>query len=102
MADPEERHSHPGVRQYVEIGVILAAITALEVALYYVDLARQVTVPSLLVLTAVKFALVVLWFMHLRFDSKWFRRLFLTGFALAALVFGITVTIQYFGNTGNV
>jgi len=31
----------------------------------------------------VKFSVVVLWFMHLRFDSRLFRRLFVAGFILA-------------------
>ena len=90
-------HSHPGVGQYVEIGIILAVVTAVEVALYYIDVGRGFTVPALLFLTLVKFALVVLWFMHLRFDSPWFRRVFMFGLVIALMVFGITVTLFYVG-----
>ena len=93
QSDTEEESHHPGVSQYVEIGIILAVLTALEVALYFVPVPRAVAIPSLLVLTALKFALVVLWFMHLRFDSAWFRRVFGFGLVLACVVFGITYAV---------
>ncbi|HUH08720.1 MAG TPA: cytochrome C oxidase subunit IV family protein [Egibacteraceae bacterium] len=80
---------HPGVGEYVQIGVILAVITAIEVGLFYADIIRQVTVGALLFLTVLKFSLVVLWFMHLRFDSPLYRRLFVGGLLLAAAVFTV-------------
>lgn len=94
MADSDNEQWHPGVAQYVEIGVILAVITAVEVSLFYADLAAGITVPTLLVLTVVKFSLVILWFMHLRFDHRLFRRLFLSGIALALAVFAIVISIM--------
>ncbi len=54
---------------YVRIAAILAAITALEVATYYVDLGA-LFLPSLLIMMAVKFYIVVSFFMHLRYESK--------------------------------
>lgn len=95
----EDQVHHPGVGQYVEIGIILAIVTAMEVALYYIDIARAVAIPALLFLTALKFVLVVMWFMHLRFDSPWFRRVFVFGLVIAAVVFSITVSLFYFGGT---
>jgi len=41
---------------------------------------------------AVKFSLVALFFMHLRFDSKLCRRLFVTGIILAIIVYAIALT----------
>lgn len=102
MADTQEEHSHPGPGEYIQIGIILAIITAVEVALYYLDVIRVVVIPSLLFLTIVKFVLVILWFMHLRFDSPWFRRLFFAGLGLALAVFAAVVAMQYFANVGNV
>lgn len=95
----EDDHSHPTVGQYVEIGIILAVLTSLEVALYVFrePLGRAVTTPALLFLTAVKFLLVVLWFMHLRFDHRLFRRVFFVGVALATVVFGIVGANFYLG-----
>ena len=97
MSDVQQDHSsHPGPTEYVQIGIILAVITGIEVALYYAD-AGAFTVPALLFLTVVKFALVIFWFMHLRFDSKLFRRIFFFGVILALAVFSATVATFYFG-----
>ncbi len=94
----DDGHGHPSVGQYVEIGVILAVLTAIEVALYYAGQSgtpSQVTVPAILLLTVMKFVLVVLWFMHLRFDSKVLSRLFLGGLVLAGILYAIVAFIMY-------
>ncbi len=83
---PSLEHGHPGAVEYVKVAVVLAAITAAEVAAYYVEAARPVLVPVLLVLSATKFAAVVLWFMHLKFDSRLFSSLFVGGLMLAATI----------------
>jgi cytochrome c oxidase subunit IV len=90
-----EHGNHPSVGQYVEIGVILAVLTAIEVALFFADVPREVTIPALLFLTAMKFILVVAWFMHLRFDHRIFRRLFIGGALLAGVLFAILILIQF-------
>ncbi len=98
--DYDKEHPHPGVGQYVEIGIILAVMTLLEVILFESfdrGLNPAVGIPALLILTVLKFMLVVLWFMHLRFDHKLFRRLFFVGVALASLVFGIVGANFYLG-----
>ena len=84
----QEQEYHPSARQYVEIGVILAAVTAVEISLFYADIPRSITIPALLFLTAIKFALVVLWYMHLRFDHRLMARLFVAGLVIAAVMFG--------------
>src|SRR5437867_13298415 len=79
-------HAHPGGREYVTIAVILAVVTGAEVAIYYIkEQIGQAFVPILLVLSAFKFAMVVLWFMHLRFDNRLFSILFIAGLALGGL-----------------
>ena len=78
---------HPSPKEYVRIGLILFVLTALEIAASYTKVSGAVLIPSLFVLAIVKFALVVLWFMHLRFDSVIFRRLFVTGIVLAGAVY---------------
>ena len=67
--------------------------TGAEVAVYYVKSLTGVLVPILLLMSAVKFGTVVLWFMHLRFDSQIFRRLFLLGLSLATAVYLIVLSI---------
>ncbi len=47
--------------------------------------------PTLLGLAVVKFALVVMWFMHLRFDSLTYARFFLMGLAGAATLYLIVL-----------
>lgn len=83
---------HPGPRQYVVVAAVLAVLTALEVGLFYMDFVpRPVATGSLIVLMILKFSIVALWFMHLRFDSRVYRRLFITGIILAISVFLIVL-----------
>ncbi len=93
MADaPHGEHNHPGPRQYVWVAVILAIVTLIEVAIYYVPALEGVLVPALIAFSVIKFILVALWFMHLRFDSRLFRRLFVVGIVLALGVFAIVLS----------
>jgi cytochrome c oxidase subunit 4 len=83
-----EHGAHPTDAQYMKIAAILAVITAVEVAVYYVKSGLgDGFAPFLLVLAAVKFFLVGAFFMHLRFDNKVLRRLFVTGIVLAITVY---------------
>lgn len=86
-----EEQAHPSEVEYIKVAVVLAAITAGEVAVYYIAALESLLVYLLLGMATVKFALVVLWFMHLKFDSRLFRRLFVTGLILALVVFAIVV-----------
>jgi cytochrome c oxidase subunit 4 len=89
-------HAHPGPGQYVKVAVFLAIVTAIEVGAYYVTgLPDAVLAAALIVMMIVKFAFVGLWFMHLRFDSPLFRRLFIVGIVLAMLVY--TLVLVSFG-----
>jgi cytochrome c oxidase subunit 4 len=80
---------------YVRIAAILAAITALEVATYYIDLGG-LFLPSLLIMMAVKFYIVVSFFMHLRYESKLFSWVFYAGLFLAMTVYGIFLATFHF------
>ena len=82
-------HAHPTDGKYVQIALILAAITAAEVALPYITEVAGPVLVLMLVLMVLKFFIVVAWFMHLRFDSKLFRRIFITGILLATFVYMI-------------
>lgn len=83
--------AHPGPAEYVKVAIVLAAVTAIEVVLFYLDMPDAALIGGLLVLSLVKFSLVVLWFMHLRFDSLLFRRLFIAGISLALAVYTIVL-----------
>lgn len=86
---------HPSPKEYVRIFLILAAITTGEVVLYYVrDGLGAWFIPMLFGLAFTKFALVVLWFMHLKFDDRRFARFFLMGLAGASTLY-LVVLISF-------
>jgi caa(3)-type oxidase subunit IV len=82
---PSHRESaHPTPATYVTIAIILAVITLVEVAAVFVEALGAVLIPILLVLSATKFAIVAMYFMHLKFDSKLFSGLFVGGILLTS------------------
>ena len=81
---PAVEHSHPDAGTYIRIAVVLFILTIVEVGVFYVPAFHPVLVPVLLTLSAIKFALVVMFYMHLKMDSKFFTFLF-AGPALLAL-----------------
>jgi cytochrome c oxidase subunit 4 len=78
----------PSDGQYILIALGLAALTAIEVAIYYLKSSNAVLV-AFFVLMITKFAIVVGYFMHLRFDKPVVRRLFIGGLCLAGGVYTI-------------
>jgi cytochrome c oxidase subunit IV len=93
----KESYTHHSDWVYIKVAVVLAVLTALEVYASYADWLGRAFVPLLFVLMAVKFVLVVLFFMHLRYDAKIFGRLFWAGFILAVAVYVITLSaFQFF------
>ena len=91
VREEPELTTHPGPAEYIKIAVALAVATAAEVGLYYLDLPHPLLVGLLFFFAIIKFVLVVAWFMHLKFDSRIFRRLFVTGLLLAITVYAIVL-----------
>ncbi len=88
----EDHLDHPTPKQYWLIALILAVVTAIEVAVPYVDALRGAPSVFLLIfLGAVKFAMVVALFMHLRFDKPLYRNFFLVGLVGAIAMFVIVL-----------
>jgi cytochrome c oxidase subunit 4 len=86
------RHGrHPSPKEYVRVAVVLGVVTGLEVAVYYLEAARDFLVPLLFIFSLIKFSLVVLWFMHLRFDSRVYARFFAMGLAFAVTLYVIVL-----------
>ena len=83
---------------YVKVAIALAIITAIEVALsYMVDDLGPLFLPLLLFLMVIKFFAVVLYFMHLKFDSKVFSVMFYMGLVLAVGVYVVALfTFEFF------
>jgi cytochrome c oxidase subunit 4 len=61
------------------------------VAVYYLDAVRDFLIPLLFFFAIIKFSLVVLWYMHLKFDSRTYARFFVIGLAGAITLFLIVL-----------
>ena len=69
-------HGHPTAAVYLRVAAVLVILTVLEVGVFYVPQFHPVLVPALLCLSAVKFTLVVMFYMHLKMDNRFFTFLF--------------------------
>ncbi len=87
--------AHPSVRTYLAIAAMLTGITIVEVAMFYIPAISETAAlaPILLLLSAAKFALVVMFFMHLKPDSKIFTIIFTGPLVLAGLVILALMTL---------
>lgn len=87
--DDAHEHEHPSDAKYIKVALVLGVLTAIEVVLSYTEdtVGTKPTVGLLLAFAAVKFFIVVMYFMHLKFDHPWFRRLFAAGLALAGFCY---------------
>jgi cytochrome c oxidase subunit 4 len=97
LVNPPSRHAHPEPRQYVLIAVVLVVITGFEVATSYLEgnVNSNLIIAALGVFAAIKFFLVVAWFMHLRTDSKILRRFFLIGLCAAPILYLVVLSVLH-------
>ena len=93
---PPKPHAHPGAKEYLAIATVLTVLTAVEVAVFYIPSMKPILVPTLLVLSTVKFSLVAMFYMHLKFDHRLFSWLFVVPMIIAALV--ILALLKLFGH----
>jgi cytochrome c oxidase subunit 4 len=91
------RRGHATVGTYVLVGLVLTIITAVEVAIFYIPALHRILVPTLLTLSASKFLIVVLFYMHLRYDHPIFRRVFFGPLVLGIVfvVLGLIVLFKF-------
>ncbi len=87
----DDDHGHPGDLFYLKIAGVLAFFTALEVGTYFIEdtAPRWFLFLSLTVLMIIKFVMVAAYFMHLKYDTKWFTYVFTAGMVLAMGVYAI-------------
>ena len=89
MSAPAVLHDAPGHHEpskfhiFVQIAMILAVITGVEVVLVYTPLPHTLVITVLVLLSAVKFMFVIFYFMHLRWDKLFCTLLFFIGLVLA-------------------
>jgi cytochrome c oxidase subunit IV len=78
---------HTTVKTYINVAIALAILTAIEVAsLYIPGIPNGLLVPALLFMSALKFFLVVGFFMHLRYDNSIMRALFVGPLIIAIAI----------------
>ena len=96
--ETEHTSNHPSFKQYVIIAIILFVITIIEFGIIWDkvgiedDLGPTVT-PILIGLSAIKFAIVIMYYMHLKFDNRIFGTIFVSGLVLSFLVGGALITL---------
>ncbi len=99
-----DEHAHPTPGTYAKIGLFLFVLTALEVGLYegtYGEHAgafgaslQPFFVPLLLALSAIKFALVAMYYMHLKFEPPRLVVMVLAPIPLAILITATVVMME--------
>lgn len=94
----ETQHDEHGLTfgAAVKLAIFLALVTGLETLTYFVDFGA-IAHPLIIILMVVKFATVVAYFMHLRFDNWLFTLLFMIGIVMSLAVYlAFMVTMQFF------
>ena len=101
VAVAEHAHAPIDSREYIRIAVVLAVVTAIEVGASFLTtlgVPQFIEILVLMILGFIKGALVVMFFMHLKFDSRWFSALFLSGTAIAVVM--MILLLVLFGYKG--
>lgn len=94
----DDHSEHPPLNFWVRLAIILAIITAVEVAIYYVPALEDMLVPLLIVLSAIKFVAVVWYFMHLKYDDKLLTGIFGAALVISIIMFIALWVVMYFDN----
>jgi cytochrome c oxidase subunit 4 len=94
MSEPHAatEHAHPGTGTYLAVAAVLTIITLVEVGVFYVPAFKPVLAPTLIGLSATKFALVVMFYMHLKSDHKLFTLIFSLPLLLAL---GVVIALLF-------
>ena len=96
MSSEAVQHDHPTNRYFIWTALVLALFTALETSTYWIDFG-SFAAPLLLILMSIKFFVLLMVFMHLKYDSKLFGAMFYIGLGLAIGVYVATLaTFQFF------
>ncbi len=86
---------HPTAAFYVWIGVILAVVTGVEVAIFYIEALDAIEAPLLVILSSAKVVLVVMFFMHLKMEPRVITWVFIAGAVLATFMVTALVILYH-------
>ncbi len=94
MAERAEKpaRKHPSVDAYLAVAGVLTVITLVEVGVFYVPAFQPFLAPVLIVLSSTKFALVVMFYMHLKADHRLFTLIFTVPLLL---VLGVAIALLF-------
>lgn len=100
-APAEDAHAahtgHPTPATYFKVAMALSILTAIEVGIFYITSLSYGIIPVLAVLSIGKFALVVMYYMHLKFDHWLFSGMFFFGMFLATgVIFALMALFSWF------
>ena len=88
----EEVHTgHPTAMTYFKVAMALSVITAIEVGIFYLTWLGHGIIPILAVLSIAKFALVGMFYMHLKYDHQLFSSMFVAGLVTAT---GVVIALM--------
>lgn len=90
-AAEDHAHEHP---RYMLIWLYLAILTALEVGVVYLDIAKWIIVTSLLIMAVWKALLVAMYYMHLKFEPNRLRLVALAPLPAVAIMI-IAIMMEY-------
>lgn len=101
-AADEHHDHHPSDALYWKVGAVLGILTLLEVSTYFIadppydHELGYVLIGGLLALMVIKFVVIAGYFMHLKFDNKVFRNVFVAGLVLAVIVYLVVLSVFTF------
>lgn len=79
----DQGHEISKFQIYVQVAMLLAVITGIEIVCVYLPFAHWLIFSALVFFSAVKFLFVIFFFMHLRWDKPFCTILFFIGLTLA-------------------
>ncbi len=94
----DDLHDHEiSDKTYVLIALLLAVLTAMEVAATEISsMPEALLIPALLTMMAIKFFVVVSYFMHLKHDAALFKFGFYIGLIGAVVLYGVMLSTFHF------
>ncbi len=101
MTADTQTHGHPTPKTYALIAVVLTTVTLVEYVIFQLDVGSAILVPVLTVLSVGKFALVCMFYMHLKFDHHVYTRLILTGILLMVGIMFALLTLFFVAHPFN-
>lgn len=89
MSDSAQDHAaHDHSKTYLNVLIALAVGTALTVAISHVHLGRAGNIAVGLLVASIKASLVVMFFMHLKYEQRWWAGIVLFPLVLVLIVIG--------------